>query len=319
MARMSIDDQFLRDPRITRLAHRLGHGDPDLTRGKLLHVFALCYDHKTPFVSRDDIDTICPGMSDALVDPKINLAVEEPDGIRIRGADERVDYLRDQASRGRKGGVASGESRRGNKNEASASVPLEQTRSAASEATKQPRSLSIAPSPSPSPVPDSVPAREESTRPIPDATARRREADVAWRLHQAEREAVAAELGVKAPILASTDQSWKELLERIRESVVDGGEDLSQAIDRCRHVIAVAASEARRDRKLDWFGGRIWHKKNFDELAGRALPRSARAAPIQVVDLSRPGPNPFLDGSIEPSFTDEMIAQLDEHIRQSQE
>lgn len=280
MARMSIDDQFLRDPRITRLARRLGHQDPDLTRGKLLHVFALCYDHRSPHVSRDDIETICEGMTDALIDPRIDLALDEPEGIRIRGADDRIDYLRDQSDRGRKGGVESGKSRRGNKNEAYASKQAKHDGTTASKQTKPASSLSTLTSPVPDSPPVVVPAHPQPT------SDRTKAGDQIWREHQAARAAVAAELGLEQLPLRTMDNGRKELAERLRECMEQDGETLDEAVARCRHVIARVVNECRRDGTLEWLDGRLWNAGRFDGSVARPVadngPRRARGSPANT-------------------------------------
>jgi hypothetical protein len=110
--RIRIPRDFLSDPRITRLAQRLGHADEDTTRGKLLRVFGLCCERRSMHASRDDLESICPGMADALIDPLIDFGFQEPEGIHIRGMRTRVDAYPRHVDAGRKGGIASGESRR---------------------------------------------------------------------------------------------------------------------------------------------------------------------------------------------------------------
>lgn len=153
MARMSIDDFFLRDPRIVRLARLLGHVDPDTTRGKLLHVFSNCYDRRSAVVRREDVDVVIAGLADAMI--ACDLALDTPEGIRVAGAQERIDYLLRQAERGSKGGKESWMGRRRKRkglpeNEAYASA----SGFSGASAALQP---SPVPDPSPSPVPDPVP------------------------------------------------------------------------------------------------------------------------------------------------------------------
>ncbi len=138
MARMSIDDKVLRDPRVLRLAATLRKelgGDvarwPAFARryalGALLEVWAVSYDRTEDVLEPQDIDTtfdppneagdeLLPGFlfSDMLV--RVGLAELTPDGARIRGAAHRIRYAKDATSTalseaGRKGGIASGMAR----------------------------------------------------------------------------------------------------------------------------------------------------------------------------------------------------------------
>jgi hypothetical protein len=55
MARMSIDDKFLRDPRVKAMAAQLGVHHRHM-RGWLLEVFAVCYDLETDILTPTMID-----------------------------------------------------------------------------------------------------------------------------------------------------------------------------------------------------------------------------------------------------------------------
>ncbi len=150
MARMSIDDMFLRDPRVGILALELGCNKYE-ARGRLLEVWSICYDRVSEALPEAHVDAASeiPGFASALV--KAGLAECACDGvIRISGVKQRVEYLEAKARAGRKGGVKSGESRR-NTHEAK---------------PKQPRSTPQAP-PNPS-VPDSVPDSVPVPDPVPD-------------------------------------------------------------------------------------------------------------------------------------------------------
>ena len=119
MANMSIDDMFLRDPRVARLAQSQGWSKYE-ARGRLLDVFAIVYDRahsgRGHFLEADDIDTAAefPGFAELLI--RFDLAVKQDDqdgeAIRIRGSSKRTGYLKAKVAAGRKGGRKSGESRR---------------------------------------------------------------------------------------------------------------------------------------------------------------------------------------------------------------
>lgn len=116
MARMSIDDRFLRDPRVLRMAVAIGWNKYE-ARGRLLEVFAIVYDRvnadREPLLTAADIDTAAewPGLAERLVE--FDLAVRTPRGfVRVRGSKEHTNYLDTRKSSGRSGGLKSGETRR---------------------------------------------------------------------------------------------------------------------------------------------------------------------------------------------------------------
>jgi hypothetical protein len=143
--------------------------------------------------------------------------------------------------------------------------------------------------------------RREERRGEPDPSARRRQSRTAiWSRFLEARSRAAVAIGVSAPKLYENDLGYDEIVHRLRE--LEDGAKVSheQAVRQCDHVIERAAFEARRDRKLEWFGGRIWQKRNFDELAGRPVETPRQS--FQVIDLSVDA-NPFDSGAIEPMFT----------------
>lgn len=111
MARMSIDDKFLRDPRVIRLAQRMGWSRRE-TIGALLDVYAVAYDRERDTLPPIDVDTAAerPGFSDAMFE--VDLAEQDRRGVRIKGAKERIRYLDHKSEAGRLGGLKSAETRR---------------------------------------------------------------------------------------------------------------------------------------------------------------------------------------------------------------
>lgn len=125
MARMSIDDSALRDPRIRRMARMLHEkfGNdvrawPDFAEryalATLTHVWALPYDRVHPVVPQDDVDETAKidNFADAMV--VVGLGTNEVDGLRIKGAKKRIGYLERAEETGRTGGQRSGDVRREN-------------------------------------------------------------------------------------------------------------------------------------------------------------------------------------------------------------
>lgn len=163
MARMAIDDSFLRDPRVERLGRRCGWSKRE-TRGALLDVFALCYDRVSSVLDPADIDFAAEmeGFSALMVE--VGLASPVRNGVRISGSEDRIRYLQSRSETGRQGGVKSGEARRANHRRSPSKDP--KVTFEENEGLLNPPDL--VPDPSPPPVPSPVPDQERkrvSTRP----------------------------------------------------------------------------------------------------------------------------------------------------------
>ncbi len=111
MARMSIDDSALRDPRVLRLAKRLGLSRRE-TIGTLLDVWAIAYDRQTEVLPQEDVDSAAEIENFSCDMIVVGLAVSCRGGVRISGAQQRVEYLKSRREAGKIGGLKSGESRR---------------------------------------------------------------------------------------------------------------------------------------------------------------------------------------------------------------
>lgn len=266
MARMSIDDKFLRDPRVIRLAEALGWSRYE-ARGRLLDVFAVCYDLETDILTPEDVNASADEARLADVMLAVGLADPDDGGIRVHGAASRIEYLVKKVEAGRKGGRNSGESRR-NKREAKRS-----------SASPKPEAVGNPPDPVPDvvpvPVPDQIPdlthrARaipppvpQQALRPAPappsgdydhtDPRARGRLAEQAYERIGAARAELAAHLGVPAPLPLPT---WSpatggvaitDVLARIREE----GAGAPAAVE---HVITAVVAQARTSRDLEFVG-----------------------------------------------------------------
>ncbi len=115
MARMSIDDRFLRDPRVTQMAIAMGWSKYE-ARGRLMDVFAIVYDRvnagRVPLLSASDIDTAAEfvGLTARMIE--FDLAVNTDRGVHVRGSKEYTNYLNTRSPSGRAGGIKSGEIRR---------------------------------------------------------------------------------------------------------------------------------------------------------------------------------------------------------------
>lgn len=296
MARMSIDDMFLRDPRVLKLARRLGWSKYE-TRGRLLDVFALVYDRVDAgageLITEDDIDIASdfPGLGEAMVNE--SLAVRVRDRVRICGASERTRYLATREESGRAGGIKSGETRR-NKAKVKAKVPTKVTFE-----KNEGRSNPSVPDPVPDLVPDPVPeeislSRARAIPPDPGPTTTPPTEPVAPTLAQRQKinhDVWAAAKRAHDQLRATVDrnaQAWgampmgpggDELAARTKEL----GEQLgTEAAVRDVHdrVIAVRVVEAKKLGHLKFFiPTRVYDRDSFW--------KSAELSPQQAAQTDR--------------------------------
>ncbi len=159
MARMSIDDKVLRDPRITALAKQLGWSRRETLGCLVAEVWSICYDQESPVISPRMIDIAAghDGFADALLD--CELATRDRSGkLRISGAKERIEYLDHKKRAGREGGLKSGESRtKEPKQKPSSGEAHLKQRGSTPQAAGNPPDPVPDPSSVPDPVPDPVP------------------------------------------------------------------------------------------------------------------------------------------------------------------
>lgn len=244
MARMSIDDMFLRDPRVLRLGRACGWNKFE-TRGRLLEVFALVYDRvdagADDVVQVADIDTAADHEGLAVLMIEHGLAEKDRRGVRIRGARERTNYLATRKGSGQLGGIKSGESRR-KKAKVDTKVTFAKPEGRAN------------PTPTPTPVPAVVLSGDA---PAPkawdpnEAGARGRLAEQTWKRLSEIRVAVARELGIAGvePLTVITPgtevRGFRDLRERIREE----GTDAPRV---CARVLESITARARESRSVEW-------------------------------------------------------------------
>lgn len=115
--RVNVDDQAINEPRIRRMARRLGqqHGrylHHSEVLGRLIMVWMLCYSRRSPSLRLDDIDITADldGFADAMLAEEMADAIQGdgPAYVRVRGVTERIAFLERQSERGRKGGKVAG-------------------------------------------------------------------------------------------------------------------------------------------------------------------------------------------------------------------
>lgn len=157
MARMSIDDMVQRDPRITKLGMKVGWSRRETLGCLVLDIWPICYDQRESTISAElvDIAAGAPGFAAAMVECELAEWVRGNRKVRIRGAQERIEYLDHKKRAGREGGLKSAESR----------DKISSTRGSTPQAAGNP--------PSPSPVPSSasapVPVLSEKNSAAPSA------------------------------------------------------------------------------------------------------------------------------------------------------
>lgn len=277
MARMSIDDQFLRDPRVRVLASLCGWSVRE-TRGCLLDVWAVCYDRMTPELSRAVIDVAAerPGFADLLLESELGAAAIGK--VKVAGVEERIGYLVEQRRRGQMGGKRRAE------NLAALHDPLEANAAAPLQHPLKP-------------LPDSVPDDLPDPVLVPDALPETRAWDagrfvhLGWERFTALHTTLKSELGLKTVRpLHPQDPGVRELLERVR------GLGESRATADFDHVLAVLEGEARKTNSLKRVNGSA-----FQERAWRwALSRDPSEVGGDVrVGRVEPTKGQFIDGEPE--------------------
>lgn len=291
MARMSIDDSLLRDPRVKDLAARLGWHRHQVI-GCLLDVWAVCYDRVSPVLTAREVDLACEvsGFCALMIATKLATETGDDDGsVRVAGVAKRIGYLESSAARGREGGKKSGETRRlkGSAKGQSKGQSKGYAKGSFDSGEGSPKPLPSASAPDTASASVSSPAKANA----PSLAERQRARADIWREHQDARQSLGRELGIVAPAFAPFDRGEEELGGRILEAS-QSGEALEATVARCRHVLAVVVAECREARSLTWLDGQLWRKDRFDRAAAKPAPRSLRvvanANSFDPMDFVRP-------------------------------
>jgi hypothetical protein len=327
MARMSIDDSVTRDPRVLRGARALGLSRREMI-GTLIDVWAIAYDRATPFLPREDIDTAAELDGFAAVLERVGLARAEPEGVRLAGVEERIDYLKKQAERGSKGGQVSAENRkRGHEKQAYASsaaqAPSAERSSLSPDLVPDPvpdlqiATLPRAPDPrtpdteqpAPAPVPRLAagtqvrePVRDDAPAPVlPIRPGYDRQAQVefdAWRYHVelfATLQHEGIDTNARPPHAIAMGKGEADLRKRVNE-MREKSMSYDAIAERLRHRLDVGAAEARRDTSLKHFSATaVWSSGSFWVAEGMSVEQAstprrtpARASPDEVLGPSKP-------------------------------
>jgi hypothetical protein len=104
--RINIEDRALRDPNINRRLPRFTGLSRFDAFGRLLHVWGLAYDQRSAFALIEDVDDRAEheGFAMAMVQAELAELTSETT-IRMRGVEERIEYLVSAAESGQKGGA----------------------------------------------------------------------------------------------------------------------------------------------------------------------------------------------------------------------
>lgn len=274
MARMSIDDKFLRDSRVKLLGNRLGWSRRE-TMGCLLDVFAIAYDREDDVLPVAEIDEAAGKQCFAVLLVEVDLGELVGDRVRIKGAGERIEYLEKKREAGRIGGRKSGESRR-NQREAKRST-ASTTPCEANEASWNP----------PDPVPDLVPDQKirdltpprdpavQSTTPVhvngddqrPSIADRQTVREMLRANLEAARKRLATAKRVAyRPLLAQDPGIDRDLAGAL--ALCPDRAALELLTEQCQHAIAMAELEVKSGNgEFKWFTGAIFAEKNLRRLA----------------------------------------------------
>lgn len=283
MARMSIDDKILRDPRVIRLARIYGWTRREAV-GRLLDVYAIVYDREVDILSASDIDIAAEqeGLADRMVE--CDLAERRRDKLRIKGAAERIRYLQTREESGRAGGVKSGETRR-KKAEQKTKVTFEKIEARANLPDPVPDGV-----PDPAVLPDSGPSPMPLLPEAERADRKRKLIVAAWNLAGREFRAVQAEgvdpdaVNAWSGLPAADSPPMKNLRAIVDGLLVGERPDYDGALATIERRVRVAAAEARTKHRHAQFmtPARMWNRESF-EIASALTPeqimRAARVGP----------------------------------------
>lgn len=276
-APVRIEGSAWNDLRFVTLARLMGFADGEHALIKVSRIWSWQTDHYTPdaptYIVDVDLVESALGVGGAAALVRARLAEEEPDGLRIRGSEGRIEWLYQR----RKASARGGEAR---KRSASRSKKPSGLPPGLPEPDPEQSPLSLAPSPeeedlSPARVAAAAPPGEE-----PQRAQRRAITAELWRELGRQRKAIAEELGIEArPLPAVGDQGERALALRLAGARDDRERD--ELVANAHHAIAVAVAEARATRSVQWLTGALFEDRSW-----------RRAIGMTVEDASRPRASP---------------------------
>jgi hypothetical protein len=284
MARMSIDDMVVRDPRIALLSKLCGLNRYE-TLGRLLEVWMACYDQVTPYLSKRIIDSSAghEGFADFMVEAEL-ASVDRSGRLRIHGARERIEYLNHKKRAGRLGGLKSGESRvKGPKQNPSTGGSTPQARgnpsASASASASVPSSAGASAPAEPDPP---APAAEPRPASAPFADQRSKLNHEIWTHAAAEHRRLQAsgiDVNARAWNGIPVGEGARDLTARTLELATDAT-NVEHARSTHRHVIAVRVAEAKSSGSLAYLiPTRLWASASFWKAADLTPEQATRPKP----------------------------------------
>jgi hypothetical protein len=250
------------DLRFATLARLCGFADAEHALIKVSKIWSWQTEHYTPdaptYVVDAEIIESALGENGAAHMVRARLAIEGPDGYRIKGSEGRVEWL----WKSRRASAAGGEATRrkhANKGGPDGHAPAQPIARPETRLTPGPLSPDL-------PLSDpEIHTRVRERHPAAGGIARR-----AWDYGAKIRGELAAS-NVQVPpwaITVGSDHSgWTALLDRVCELLVDSTPEQAEQV--CRNRIDVAAAKARTDAEGHWFASTsLFTRNSFDHWAG---------------------------------------------------
>lgn len=176
--RINLDLKFFSDPRFGILAHLLSE-EEDTTRMRMLRLWLACYQNLSAILTeqrtaiganwRGDHHKFCAALAES------DLATFVEGGMRISGVEDRINFLMNQMSKGRLGGLKS------------AAARAKQKPSNTQATVKHMLESGLSPTQAYTPAPAPAPAGEEKTT---SSGSSRRRGVVEWRYEEIDLKAV---------------------------------------------------------------------------------------------------------------------------------
>lgn len=257
------------DLRFATLARLCGFADAEHALIKVSKIWSWQTEHYTPdaptYVVDAEIIESALGENGAAHMVRARLAVEGPDGFRIKGSEDRIEWL----WKSRRASAAGGEAtkrKHANKGRPDG-LPVAQpeaTPEAGPRTGLTPGPLTLSPDLPPDQGSQITHTRVRERHPAAGGIARR-----TWDYGVRIRGELAAANVIVPPwaLQHGSDHSgWTELLDRVCEQLVDSTPDEAERV--CRNRIDVAAAKARTDGEGHWFSNTsLFTRKSFETWA----------------------------------------------------
>jgi hypothetical protein len=260
-APVRIDAAAWGDLRFATLARLCGLADAEHALIKCARIWSWQTEHYTPdqptYVIDPEIVESVLGDGGAAAMVRARLAEEGPDGLRIRGAEGRIEWLWKSRNNSARGGEAT--KRKHENKEGPRGLPPARPETRP-ETQPQTGPLSLSPDPD---LPE-IHTHARARHPAAGGIAKR-----TWDYGakvRAELSAANVQVPPWALTVGSEHSGWVALLDRICELLVDSTAEQAEQV--CRNRIDVAAAKARADGDGQWFASTsLFTRKSFDTWA----------------------------------------------------